>query len=338
MSAQVIDIRPKQLTAAPDLCHEIADGLAKKASYGQEKPVRHVPSLVLYDAHGLEIYDQITYLDDYYLTNAEIDILQNSADKLLAHVKDGDVLIELGVGSMRKTSHLLDAIVKAKKKYITYYAVDVSEESLTEALTPLVAKYPTINFVGLFGTYDDSLAWLHSQATSASKTFLWLGSTIGNVVRTEAAAFLRSIQETAMKRGDYFIVGIDRRKEGSTVQAAYNDPTGLHREFILNSIDHMNHLFNDKVFTRSKFEFKSIYNEVEGRHEAHIQSLENQTITVLGKSIILEKGELIHIAYSHKYSEQEMKELVRGAGLFWNNKFADSQQRYDVHLFSKVSP
>ncbi|EQC28154.1 hypothetical protein SDRG_14111 [Saprolegnia diclina VS20] len=337
MAPQVIDIRAKQAASAPDLCHVIADGLAEKVSHGDEKPVRHVPSLVLYDAHGLEIYDQITYLDDYYLTNAEIDILASSADAMLAHVKDGDILIELGVGSMRKTSHVLDAIVRAGKRDTTYYAVDVSEESLTEALAPLVSQYPTISFVGLFGTYDDSLAWLRDHAPrAAAKTFLWLGSTIGNVVRTEAAAFLRSIQETAMVTGDHFIVGIDRRKEGSTVQAAYNDPSGLHREFVLNSLSHMNHLFNAPVFDRSKFEHKSIYNDVEGRHEAHLQSLEAQTIHVLGKTIGLEKNELIHVAYSHKYSEDEMKRLVQSAGLHWNDKFADSQQRYDVHLFSKA--
>ncbi|OQR95861.1 hypothetical protein ACHHYP_00019, partial [Achlya hypogyna] len=239
----VIDIRRKQAASAPDLCHVIAAGLAEKVSHGDEKPVRHVPSLVLYDTRGLEIYDQITYLDDYYLTNAEIDILERSADELLAHVSDGDVLIELGVGSMRKTSHVLDAIVRAGKVRTTYYAVDVSEESLTEALEPLVAQYPSISFVGLFGTYDDSLEWLRDHAPpAANKTFLWLGSTIGNIVRSEAAAFLRSIQETAMAPGDHFIVGIDRRKEGGTVQRAYNDPTGLHREFVLNSLDHMNAL------------------------------------------------------------------------------------------------
>ncbi|KAJ3068445.1 hypothetical protein HK102_007170, partial [Quaeritorhiza haematococci] len=38
--------------------------------------LRSIPTLVLYDDRGLEIFDQITYIDEYYLTNAEIDIFK----------------------------------------------------------------------------------------------------------------------------------------------------------------------------------------------------------------------------------------------------------------------
>lgn len=55
--------------------------------------------MVLYDDKGLEIFDKITYHEDYYLTNAEIDILQTySSEMVKSYVQDGDVLIELGSG------------------------------------------------------------------------------------------------------------------------------------------------------------------------------------------------------------------------------------------------
>lgn len=46
-----------------------------------------------------------------------MDILRrHSAELVAAHVRDGSVLIELGVGSMRKTRFLLDAIAESGKQ------------------------------------------------------------------------------------------------------------------------------------------------------------------------------------------------------------------------------
>ena len=68
-----------------------------------EKPetilLRSLPTMLLYDDHGLDIFDKITYDKDYYLTKAEIDILLNNSRGIVRdYVKDGAVLIELGAG------------------------------------------------------------------------------------------------------------------------------------------------------------------------------------------------------------------------------------------------
>jgi hypothetical protein len=50
-----------------------------KTSLGIDEParmIRSLPTLVLYDDKGLEIFDNITYHKDYYLTNSEIEICQ----------------------------------------------------------------------------------------------------------------------------------------------------------------------------------------------------------------------------------------------------------------------
>ncbi|KAJ3267584.1 hypothetical protein HDV01_004733, partial [Terramyces sp. JEL0728] len=108
--------------------------------------LRSLPTMILYDDKGLEIFDKITYDRDYYLTNAEIEVLQNNSDELVEkYVKDGDVLIELGAGAMRKTKYILDAITKANRK-ITYFAVDLAEASLRQSLEPLATTYPSIKF------------------------------------------------------------------------------------------------------------------------------------------------------------------------------------------------
>lgn len=60
--------------------------------------VRSLPTLILYDDKGLDLFDKITYTDDYYLTNCEIDIFKRYGAEMTDYVTDGSILVELGVG------------------------------------------------------------------------------------------------------------------------------------------------------------------------------------------------------------------------------------------------
>lgn len=62
---------------------------------GEEK---QLPTLLLYDEQGLKLFEDITYLDEYYLTNAEIEILTNHADEIASRVCAGSQVVELGSG------------------------------------------------------------------------------------------------------------------------------------------------------------------------------------------------------------------------------------------------
>jgi hypothetical protein len=66
-----------------------------------DKPLNHksIPTYILYDKKGLQLFDQITQLDDeYYLTGAELDILIERSDEMVNRLKDGSVIFELGAG------------------------------------------------------------------------------------------------------------------------------------------------------------------------------------------------------------------------------------------------
>jgi hypothetical protein len=75
-----------------DLVDTILDAL------DQPQSLKSIPTFVLYDNLGLQLFDQITCLDEYYLTNAERAILQEHADELADRVKNGSIIIELGAG------------------------------------------------------------------------------------------------------------------------------------------------------------------------------------------------------------------------------------------------
>lgn len=46
----------------------------------------------------MKLFEEITYLDEYYLTNAEIEALTKHADVIAEHIPPGSRLIELGSG------------------------------------------------------------------------------------------------------------------------------------------------------------------------------------------------------------------------------------------------
>jgi EasF-like predicted methyltransferase len=349
----VIDIRGStaKSNTSQELKHAVVNALSTKsvpfidsrlARQGVKPNVEmlcSIPTIVLYDTKGLEIFDKITYDPDYYLTNSEIDILKNYSAKLVSeYVNENDILIELGVGAMRKTKYLLDAINESQKK-VTYFAVDLSESSLRESLVPLAKMYRNINFVGLWGTYHDSLAWLNSKRKNinSKRIYLWLGSSIGNLNRDEARDFLKHFQENGMHDGDLFFCGIDRRNSFEMVSMAYNDRSGLTREFAMNGLLHVNTLFGKPLLNLEKFEYVSIYNEYDGRHEAYFQSLVDQRIVHDDPAcdVCLKKGQLINFEYSYKYSAQEVDRLIEESGLNSLGKVTDSKDLYDLHLFFK---
>lgn len=65
-------------------------------SQGEEG--RALPTLLLYDAQGLKLFERITYLDEYYLTKSEIAILTRWAKDIAERIPDECVIIELGSG------------------------------------------------------------------------------------------------------------------------------------------------------------------------------------------------------------------------------------------------
>ena len=59
---------------------------------------RRIPSMLLWDQEGRKRFEDITYLEEYYLTQTEIGILERSSDEIAREIKSGSMLIELGSG------------------------------------------------------------------------------------------------------------------------------------------------------------------------------------------------------------------------------------------------
>lgn len=96
-SPRIIDIRSD--TAGINLKQEIKAGL--NVADGEEKTL---PTLLLYDDDGLKLFERITYLEQYYLTGQEIEVLTEHANKIADRIPDGALVVELGSGYTHRFS------------------------------------------------------------------------------------------------------------------------------------------------------------------------------------------------------------------------------------------
>ena len=87
----ILDIRqdPSGLSILDDLHRQL------RPVEGKEK---RMPTMLLYDERGLKLFEQITYLDEYYPTNAELEVLEKYADNIAARIPVGSRVVELGSG------------------------------------------------------------------------------------------------------------------------------------------------------------------------------------------------------------------------------------------------
>ncbi|KAF5672202.1 tRNA-specific adenosine deaminase [Fusarium heterosporum] len=281
---------------------------------------RKLPTLLLYNEKGLQIFENITYLDEYYLTNYEIEILRKSSVEIASKIPEDSMVIELGSGNLRKVCLLLEAFEELQKP-IQYFALDLSLKELERTL----AQVPDFKYVschGLLGTYDDGREWLkHPSLTSRSKCIIHLGSSIGNFTRDEGAEFLGGFAEI-LRPNDSMIVAVDSCSNPARVQ------------FILNGLVNANEILGEQIFDESDWRVigEYVYDDQGGRHQAFLAPI--RPMDVLGSRVM--PHERIQIEQSLKYDEEEKAKLWKLAGLTEMGRWTRGDE-YGLHFLRKSS-
>ncbi|ELR09298.1 hypothetical protein GMDG_03866 [Pseudogymnoascus destructans 20631-21] len=321
----IIDIRRDALGSSLDLGRDIMAQLAP--ARGPKK----MPTLLLYDEKGLQTFEEITYLEEYYLTNAEIEVLERNAEEMARNIQAESMVIELGSGNLRKVSILLNALEKAEKS-IHYYALDLSKRELERTLSS-VPRFEHVVCHGLLGTYDDGLEWIRSGCNASwPKCIMSLGSSIGNFNRGDAAEFLKGFADM-LRPSDSMIIGLDACNDPAKVYHAYNDSLGITHKFILNGLDNANSILGENVFDTNDWEVIGEYvcDKDGGRHRAFYAPKRDITI----RGVFIEQGERVQVEQSLKYSQAESEGMWAAAGLKEVGKWGATKEQYNIHMLTK---
>ncbi len=285
---------------------------------------KSIPSRFFYDAKGSELFEEITQLEEYYPTSAEIALLDAHADEMADLAGPGVSLVEFGSGSSRKTDRLIEALSGLD----SYVPIDISDAALAGAASRLRGKYPGLDVWPLHGDFNRALE-LPRPVRTRKKLGFFPGSTIGNLTRPDARRFMEK-SRALLGANCAFIVGVDLKKDLGRLLPAYNDSRGVTAAFNLNLLERINRELGGD-FDVGRFAHEAIYNDAEGRIEMHIRSLADQTAELLGERFRFAEGETIHTENSHKYGVEEFHALARSAGWSPLKVWTGAERLFSVH-------
>ena len=311
--------------SAPDLRREFEDDVRT----GLTSDPKRLSCRFLYDARGSALFEEICAQPEYYPTRVEASILRRIAPELAERFEEPPQLVELGSGSAEKTRLLIEALI-ARHGALVYEPIDISRAALEDSARSLLAAYPELEVCAVAAEYVAGLHLLSErpERCEGPRLVSWLGSSIGNFHREDAAAFLRSLGEE-LRPQDALLLGVDLRKERAVLEAAYDDAAGITADFIKNLLVRIDDELGGE-FGAHGFDYRARYDEEVGRVEMHLESRERARVRVaaLELEVELARGERIHMENSYKYSLEELRDLARGAGLSLLGQWRDPRERF----------
>jgi L-histidine N-alpha-methyltransferase len=302
-----------------DSAEEARERLRREIHAGLGAVPKTLPPKLFYDETGARLFEEITTLDEYYLTRTEHEIMQAHAAEMAALIGPSVVLIEPGSGEALKVRVLLDQLDRPA----AYVPIDVSAEQLARVARELTEEYESLDVIPLEADFTRGLCLpdLPDGVHSARRVAFFPGSTIGNLHPPQAVALLREIARVVGPRGG-LLLGVDLRKDPTILHAAYNDARGVTATFNKNALVRLNREFGAE-FNVDRFRHYAYYNPVANRVEMHLVSLETHTVVVDGESFLFEQGEPIWTESSYKYSPAELEGCAREAGLVPRKRWGD---------------
>ncbi len=314
------------MVTTPDPC------FAEDVRAGLTADAKAIPPKWLYDERGSKLFEEITELDEYYLTRTERAILEANADEIIAACPSPLELVELGAGSADKTRLLIEAAIQAQGPTV-YCPVDISKAAIEMAKDRLEDRYQELTVRPVIGAYTEGLGKL-ADPGAPPRLVLFIGSSIGNFELTGQRELLSSWGKV-MRPQDRFLLGTDMRKPASILEPAYNDAKGVTARFTENLLVRMNRELGAN-FDLGAFEHTARFNPDESRIEIHLASQRDQEVHLeaLDLTVAFQEGELLHTENSYKYTEELIEDLVTSAGLERVRSWYDDQAWFGVHLLA----
>ena len=319
--SQVTAIKQSNITDT-EFLNDVISGLTQ-----QQKTL---PCKYFYDDKGAALFEQITTLQEYYVTRTELSILEQHSKSIAQMLPENLSIIEPGCGSGKKVAYLLAHMANVK----TFVPFEISEEMLSYSLAHLSPLFPDLAISPLLGdfTHSQMVKQLTKDTALDSQTNLvyFPGSTLGNFAPVKAIEIMNNFHRLCGVNG-YVLIGIDLVKERQVLLDAYNDKAGVTAAFNKNLLQRINNELNG-TFNLDNFSHESRFNEQHSRIEMHLVSNCTQSVIINDQQIDFIEGESIHTENSHKYTLESFKQLAAQANLTLEQTWQDDSNYFALCL------
>ena len=296
---------------------------------GLSQPQKTISPKYFYDETGSQLFEEITQLPEYYLTDVELDIMEKYIDQMTDLIGESASLIEFGAGSGMKTRMLLEHMHSPA----AYVPVDISEEHLLESQRSIQEDFPDIEVLPVPADFLHPFDLPNPSTIPLRNVVYFPGSTIGNFERDDAIDLLGVMYEEAGEDGA-LLIGVDLQKDPDVIHAAYNDSAGVTARFNLNMLEHLNREFG-MAFDVDAFEHRATYDPAAGRVVMELVSQRDQVIGANDTKIPIARNETITTEYSHKYTLEDFADMVATAGFTTEKVWTDPNDWFSVHYCTR---
>lgn len=323
-----MNVQANKLAELSEQTSETSDDL-REIQQGLSLPQKTLSPKFFYDERGSELFDEITRLPEYYLTTTEQRIMQDNIGEIADLIGPRASLIEFGAGSSTKIRLLLEHLHEPA----VYVPVDISGDYLQAAAGELAQDFPHIEILPVAADFTKPFGLPNPRIMPERNIVFFPGSTIGNFTPEAALDLLKVMYHEAGENGG-LLIGVDLRKDRTTLEDAYNDSAGVTAEFNLNILRRMNREFDADIDV-SAFKHEAVYNEEQGRIEMYLRSQRAQDFEVSNASFAMTAGERILTEHSHKYSLEGFADLAGQAGFTVERVFTDEKEWFSVQYCTR---
>ena len=293
---------------------------------GLALPQRAIPPRWFYDRQGSELFEQITHLPEYYLTEAERQILSTQMRDMAAVLGRGRMVVEFGSGSSAKTPALLAAVEPS-----SYVPIDISGEFLRESARSLAADFPRLPIHPIAADFTGPVPL---PTDGRARLGFFPGSTIGNLDEPEAVDLLRHFGQL-LGREAQLLIGFDRRKSPDVLIPAYDDAQGVTARFNLNLLGRINRELGGNLDVAG-FAHEIRWNDVRSRIEMHLRATRDHSFSVAGRAFEMRAGESVHTENSYKHHPRAAALLLRAGGWEPMGEWTDTRGLFSVYAARRV--
>lgn len=308
-----VDLKP----SLSDFRTDVLEGLGK--------PQKAIAPKYFYDQAGSAIFDRITELPEYYVMRTELDLMDRIGPELRELAGPGAVVLEPGAGSSVKIRKLIDALDAPS----AYVGMDISGDHVRAACAELAPDHPDLLIGAVCHDFTQPLDLDALSLPEGRRVVFFPGSTIGNFELGDALKLLETLRGW-LHEGDALMIGADLRKQGSMLEAAYDDAAGATADFNFNLIDRINRELSGTLDPEG-FTYRAFWNPYRSRVEMYLVALRDMEFEVADHHFNMRESETIHTENSHKFTVKGFQDLAARAGFIPKTAWVHDTTPFSIH-------